>query len=332
MRSSSIFSQLSRRREGYPDKYFQQIRGEILDRRGSKMGTDKFYNKETIYGELITFYPGGAELVNKYDPTFFESHPEYAAVIAENQKFDREIAAGPVELAIDEMPTEKARDQVKQITKGELDYLASKGYDAQFRTEPNQMDVEEVFAILREGKKTGTPIIINGVSCNQPEEEWYEPIAGHDKETYLKATERKQKGDAARAQIQADYVDAMADQIYPQRFQMWKKFVDMYTRENDWGEPVTIDYFIKFMSETMPAVNSGSALKAGKVAKQIKDIEGPMYTASVVNLMLFAKNGPEFVEKYFKEIASIPSQQAELNRIKAENQKFKAEMAQGMQK
>ena len=40
----------------------------------------------------------------------------------------------------------------------------------------------------------------------------------------------------------------------------------------------------------------------------------------------------QIYEKYFKEIASIPSQQAELNRIKAENQKFKAEMAQGMQK
>lgn len=332
MRSPSIFSQMSRRRDGYPDRYFQEIRGEILDRRGSKLATDRFFNKETIYTELIMFYPGGAELVQKYDPEFLTGHPELLEVIAENQKFDRELASGPVELAIDEMPTDKAREQVKQITKGELDYLADKGYGAQFRTDTDQMDIEEIFDILREGRKTGTPISINGVSCDAPEEEWFEPIAGYDKETYLRMTERKQKGDAARAQIQADYVDTMADQIYPQRLQMWKKFVDMYTRENDWGDPVTIDYFIKLMTEMIPAVNSGSALKAGKVAKKIREIDGPMYTASIVNLMLFAKNGPEFVEKYFADIASIPSQQAELKRIKAENQRYRDEIAQVKQK
>ena len=332
MRSAKMFSNLSKRSEGYPDRYMLEIRREVVDRRGSKFALDKFYNKETIFRELITFYPGGAEIVYRQDPNFLESHPELAAVMAENQKFDREIAAGRVDPAIEEMPTDKAREQVKQITKGELDYLASNGYAAQFRTDSSQMDVDEVFDILREGKKTGTPIRINGVSCDQPEDEWYKPITGHDKEEYLWTVERKKEADAELARIKAEYVDTMVDEIYPQRFAMWQKFVDMYTNHNDWGKPVTISPFIEYMTKAMPVVNSGSALKTKKLAHDIKEIDGPRSTASVVNLMLFAKKGPAFAEKNFEYITSIESQQAALNRIKAENQKFEAESAQEKQR
>lgn len=333
----NCFEKLTRREEGNPDKAFKEILRDIKEYENAvryqdphAMESFKQYDRDKIFSALITFYPGGLDLIQKYDPEYLEkNHQKFEAIIAENKHFSQELIEKDVRPTIENSPVAVAKELIKKSMVEKMEEQRKYGFDAHITTDTSILSFEEIYEILKNAQTSSTPLTINSASSTEPESTWYKEILNMSPEQYAQVQARNEKKESSLAEIQTRCVDEMREQIYPQRFQFWQSFVERSTRLYDWGEPVQVDYLIEDLVKYIPLVNQDSILSNKKVKQAIDKLDGPPYYAMIANIMLFAKKGPEFVKKHYGDLLEFSSD--EFERICAENELFRAQLqkAQG---
>jgi hypothetical protein len=324
------FKLISERNAANPEKGFKEILMHIKNDENNakvyKKKSPRSYDRETIFSAFILFYPGGYELVKKYAPEFVEANAEkLATVVAENERFDRELIEKSIDPVLENSPVQIAKDKIKKSTAEELEVQRKYGFDNLIRLDTSVFEFSEIYDLLKNAQENGVALTVNNASSTEPESTWFTQILGDSQESYEKAAARKTEQEKINAEIKAKYIDGMRDHIYPQRFQLWKKFVEICTQFNEWGEPaVYLDPIIPALAEYIPMVNNDSKRLDKKVIHEIKKLDGPINPALIVNIMLFAKRGPEFVKLNDELMYQIREQ--ECLKIAAENAAFKEEI------
>lgn len=300
-------------------------------------GRDRYseFDRYKIFSAFIKYYPGGVELVEKYDPAFLEEHKEeFKDIIAENEKFKQELLDRSIDPVVSESPIEKANQYIKTTILEMIEHIKQYGLRPCLSIYYSYFSRDDVLELLKHAKENGEPLTINRASSENTEESWYRKITEQSQKRYLAEKEsenaRAKVQEQMLAEIKEQYIDQMREHIYPQRFQYWKYFVDLYVKVHSWGEPpVSLDYLIKILADYIPKINSGSEDVYKEVAREINGTDGPYHIASIVNIMLFAKNGPDFVKTKFPSVCR--SHKRNFNCIVAENAIFEEELKKHQQ-
>lgn len=333
----NCFNRLTERKTGNPDKAFKDILNQIKEYEdavkygdASDMEHFKQYDRDKIFSALITFYPGGVDLIKKYDPEYLEQNRDrFAEIIAENEKFSQELLEKDVEPTITHSPVAEAKEVIKKSMVEKMEEQRKYGFEAYMTTDTSILPFEEIYAILKNAQTSDTPLTVNSTSSSEPEATWFKEILNTTPEEYAKKQARKAEQETILAEIHEHYVDGMREHMYPQRFQFWKRFVENSTSLYDYGEPVNLSFMIRDLAKYLPMVNEGSRGQDKKVKAYIDTLDGPPHYAMIANIMLFSKRGPEFVEKHYGSMLNFGHE--EYDRIRAENELFKAQLqkAQG---
>lgn len=292
------------------------------------------YDRYKVFSAFIKYFPGGLELVERFDPTFLEEHKEeFKDIIEENEKFKRELLDHSIDPVITESPVEKSMQYFKKSILEMIEHIKQYGLRPCLSINYDFFSIDDVLTLLKLAKEHGEPLSINYSASEDSEHSWYHNIAEESRKDYLESktakAQRTEIQEKMLVEIQEQYIDQMREHIYPQRFQFWKYFVNLYIKKHEWGDPpVYLDYLIKKLADYIPKVNSGSKKAYKEVAKEIENIDG-FYAAFVVNIMLFAKNGPDFVKSKFPSM--YENHKRDCDRISAENAAFEEELKKHQQ-